>query len=60
MWAFGLRVVQGVPETFHQAPGDGDRGLDRYLLADDGAHALLEGVEGHRQAQARIAGQQSL
>ena len=45
-------------DTLHQAPDYGDCGLDRDLLADDGAHRLFERIERHRQAQAGIALQQ--
>jgi hypothetical protein len=45
-------IAKGLAETLHQAPGDGHRGLDRDLLADDGADRLLERVEGGGQAQA--------
>ncbi len=51
-------IFQRLAEALDQAPGDGHRGLHRDLLADDGAHRLFEGIEGHRQAQSRIGGHQ--
>ncbi|MNP18246.1 hypothetical protein D3C76_1107190 [compost metagenome] len=58
--AVDMGIRQWLAKALHQPSGNGHRRLHRHLLADDGAHCLLERIEGGGQAQAGMAGQQRL